>query len=66
MSDPTQENRAILISQFAAAGVSDPDIADRLGITPGSVAYLRRRNGIPAGERRWLPVSEPETAGDQS
>lgn len=59
MTDPTRENRIALISQFAASGVNDPDIAHLLGIKPSQVASLRRQNDIPAGERRWLPAGEP-------
>jgi DNA-binding NarL/FixJ family response regulator len=50
----TIDNWVVFISQFASRGMSDPDIADTLGIKTSAVRTLRRREGIEPGEQRWI------------
>jgi hypothetical protein len=47
-------NLAEFIERMARASISDPRIADRLGITVAQVRDIRKEYEIPAGERRWL------------
>ncbi|GIE46391.1 hypothetical protein [Actinoplanes lobatus] len=52
------ENVIELIRALARGGVNDPDIADRMGLTPSRVRKVRKDNDIPAGEQRWLRGGE--------
>jgi hypothetical protein len=53
-----KDNLAELIGRLAGAGRDDPTIAHHVGITVSQVRRLRAEFAIPAGERRWLPVTQ--------
>lgn len=52
-------DRITAVRDYAEAGLTDPQIAERLGTTPSAIANLRSRNGIesPRPRRRDDPAN---------
>jgi predicted transcriptional regulator len=60
ITGPSRDATAQIIARFANAGIDDPRIAARLGITVAQVRGIRRRYRIEAGEQRWLGTRAAE------